>query len=147
MKRHKSGFGGIVVAAVAAAPLLAAGNAGAWSAESEASLRAGLAKVDITPDLPVKMSGYAGREGLSEGVHDRLYARVTALESGGDRLVLVSTDLIGYYQTYEPIRDAICDRFDLKPCEILLTGIHTHSAPTPTLDEDGHPTTASTRRA
>jgi len=84
------------------------------------------------------MSGYSGRKGLSTGVHDPLYARVVAFESGTRRLVLVSTDLIGFYQTYGPIRDAICDRFDLKPCEIFLSGTHTHSGPTPTLSEDGH---------
>ncbi len=62
-----------------------------------------------------------------------------AFESAGRRLVLVSTDLIGFYRTYEPIRDAICDRFDLQPNEIFLSSTHTHSGPTPTLSEDGHP--------
>lgn len=85
------------------------------------------------------MSGYSSRKELSAGVHDRLYARVVAFESAGKRLVLVSTDLIGFYGTYEPIRDAICGRFDLKPCEIFLSGTHTHSGPTPTLNDDAHP--------
>ena len=90
------------------------GHSLAWAAEGEDSLRAGIVKVDITPDKPVKMSGYAGRKELSTGVHDQLYARIVAFESGTERLVLVSTDLIGFYSTYEPIRDAICDRFDLE---------------------------------
>lgn len=85
------------------------------------------------------MSGYAGRKELSTGVHDPLSARIVALESGDARLVLVSTDLIGYYQTYEPIRDAICDRYELKPSELFLSGTHTHSGPTPTFDPDVHP--------
>jgi hypothetical protein len=54
-------------------------------------------------------------------------------------LVLVSTDLIGFYDTYEPIRDAICQRHGLQSGEILLTGTHSHAAPTPTLKEDGYP--------
>ena len=79
------------------------------------------------------MAGYSGRKGLSTGVHDRLYARVVAFENGKKRLVLISSDLIGFYQTYEPIRDAIRDRFDLKSSEIFLSSIHTHSGPDPTL--------------
>ena len=44
-----------------------------------------------------------------------------------------------FYDTYEPIRDAICERYQLKPDEILLTGTHTHSGPSPTLSADGYP--------
>ena len=132
-------FGRTSLAAVVLILYLSGDASRAWSAEGDDSLRAGLVRVDITPDKPVRMSGYAGRKGLSTGVHDPLYARVVAFESAGRRLVLVSADLIGFYRTCEPIRDAICDRFDLKPCEIFLSGTHTHSGPTPTLSEDGHP--------
>lgn len=103
------------------------------------ALAAGVVKVDITPQKPVKMSGYRGRKDPSAGVHDPLYARIVAFRHGSERLVLVSTDLIGFYSTYEPICGAICQRFDLKPQEIFLSSTHTHSGPTPTLDEDGYP--------
>ncbi len=56
-------------------------------------LRAGVASIDITPDLPVQMGGYSSRTALSEGVRDRLIARVAAFENNGKRLVLVSYDL------------------------------------------------------
>ena len=138
MKMCMSWFGRFCVAFVVCA-FHFADHSRAWTAESENALRAGTAKVDITPGKPVTMSGYAGRKDVSTGVHDPLYARAVVLGSGGKRLVLVSTDLIGFYQTYQPIRDAICDRFELKPSELFLSGIHTHSAPTPTLNEDGHP--------
>jgi neutral ceramidase len=132
-------FGKTLLAAIVLVLHLSNDSGRAWSAEGDDCLRAGVVKVDITPDKPVRMSGYAGRKGLSTGVHDPLYARVVAFESGTKRLVLVSADLIGFYRTYEPIREAICDRFNLKPCEIFLAGTHTHSGPTPTLNEDGHP--------
>ncbi len=61
-------------------------------------LKAGAARIDITPDKPVNMSGYAGRKGLSTGVHDPLSARAVAFEADGKRLVLVSTDIIGFYE-------------------------------------------------
>ncbi len=109
----------------------------AQSAEDGPSVQAGVARIDITPDKPVRMSGYGGRKDLSTGVHDPLYARVVVFESGGERLVLVSTDLIGFYHTYEPIRDAICERFDLEPSSLFLSSIHTHSGPTPALSKEG----------
>ena len=106
-----------------------------------AGLRAGVAKVDITPQKPVKMSGYAGRTGLSQGVHDPLSARVVAFENNGKRLVLVSTDIIGFYDgTADYLRKAILDEFKLVPSELFLAAIHTHSAPSPTIDQEkGHP--------
>ena len=132
MKLRMSWFGKTLLAAVIIVLHLSDGQSGVWAAEGEDSLKAGIVKIDITPDKPVRMSGYSGRKGLSTGVHDPLYARIVVFESGTRRLVLVSTDLIGFYSTYEPIRDAICDRFDLEPCELFLSSTHTHSGPTPT---------------
>lgn len=109
------------------------------AADQPGLLKAGIARKDITPAKPVTMSGYAGRTGLSQGVHDPLSARAVALEQDGKRLVLVSTDLIGFYQAGAPIRNAILTACRLEPSELFLTAIHTHSAPTPTLDsEKGH---------
>ena len=105
------------------------------TARAEALLRAGLAKLDITTTKPVTMSGYESRKGLSEGVHDPLSARAVALEHNGQRLVLVSTDVIGFYNdTAEPLRKAILEACRLEASELFLTAIHTHSAPALALD-------------
>ena len=111
------------------------------SGESREILRAGAAKIDITPEKPVKMAGYAGRTGLSKGVHDPLSARVVIFENNGKRLVLVSTDLLGFYAgTAEPLRKVILDEFKLKPSELFLSAIHTHAGPSLTIDKKkGHP--------
>jgi len=114
-------------------------------AESAGVLRAGTAKIDITPEKPVKMAGYGARTGLSTGVHDPLSARIVAFEMGtqsnGKRLVLVSTDLIGFYNgTAEHLRKIILDEFELEPSELFLCAIHTHAGPSLTIDkEKGHP--------
>jgi len=111
------------------------------SGQSRDVFRAGTAKIDITPTKPVKMAGYRSRTGLSQGVHDPLSARVVVFESNGKRLVLVSTDLIGFYNgTAEHFRKIILDEFKLKPGELFLSGIHTHAGPSLTIDkEKGHP--------
>lgn len=109
--------------------------------QSASSLRAGTAKIDITPEKPVKMAGYASRTELSQGVHDPLSARVVAFENNGKRLVLVSTDLIGFYDgTADYMTKAILEECKLEPSELFLSAIHTHSAPSPTINkEKGHP--------
>jgi hypothetical protein len=116
-------------------------NSPAQSKEKKDILRAGVAKIDITPEKPVKMAGYAARKDLSDGVHDPLSARVVVFENNEKRLILVSTDLIGFYNaTAEPLRKDIMDEFKLKPSELFLSAIHTHAGPSLTIDKKkGHP--------
>ncbi len=99
-------------------------------------LRAGVATVETTPKDPVRMSGYASRKGLSTGVHDPLSVRVVAFENAGQRLVMVSTDVIGFYAgTAEDFRSAICRKHKLEAGELFLCGTHTHAVPTLTLEK------------
>jgi len=105
-----------------------------------AGLKAGTARIDITPDKPVTMFGYDARKDLSTGIHDPLSARVLAFEAGGKRLVLVSTDLIGFYSgTADYMRQALLSEFHLQPSELFLTAIHNHAGPALTIDpQRGH---------
>src|SRR5437588_12526092 len=64
---------------------------------SGAELRAGAARVDITPDVKasrIPLGGYAARKGApSTGVHDPVYAHALVLASGKTKAAIVSTDL------------------------------------------------------
>jgi len=104
-------------------------------------LRAGAARIEITPTQPVTMAGYASRTNVSQGVHDQLSARVVAFAHGDRKLVLVSVDSLGFYGgTANPLRQAVLEASRLEPAELFLCAIHTHSAPTLTLDaQKGHP--------
>jgi len=112
---------------------------GRWSAWAD-GLRAGVAEIDITPTLPVILAGYESRTNLSQGVHDPLSARAVAFEQNGQRLVLLSIDNLGFYNgTADPLRKAILEACRLKPSALFMCAIHTHSAPTLTLNaEKGH---------
>ena len=46
------------------------------------AMPAGVARVDITPDCPIRLTGYASRKTESEGVAQRLWAKALAI--GGD---------------------------------------------------------------
>jgi len=101
------------------------------SARTDEVLRVGVATVDITPKKPVTLAGYGSRKDLSQGVHDPLSARAVVFGHAGTRLVLLSTDLIGFYSgTADTVRKAILAKCQLNPSELFLCGIHTHSAPT-----------------
>lgn len=69
-----------------AAALLALASGMAWG-----GFRASVVKIDITPDKPPWLLGYAARQ--STGVHDPLYHRIVALDDGKTQFYLVSTDI------------------------------------------------------
>ena len=54
-------------------------------------MKAGVAVVDITPDRPLPMSGFAARTEPSRGAHDPLTARALVVED----TALVVVDVIG----------------------------------------------------
>lgn len=60
------------------------------------ALRAGAARVDITPpaDAALPMSGYAGRTQGFKGIHDHIYARAIVLDDGTTQAALVAWELI-----------------------------------------------------
>jgi hypothetical protein len=93
-------------------------------------LLAGTASLDITPTTPVAMAGYANRTELSQGVHDRLYARAVAFQLDNQRLILLSADILGLYGgTDKAFTDAIHHAHSLQPGQLLLAAIHTHGGP------------------
>ncbi len=104
------------------------------------SLRVGIAKIDITPDIPVMLYGYAQRKTPSEGIHDPLTARAVVFEENGKKVVLVSTDIGSYgADVFQVFQKSIMDKYNLKESELFLSTIHSHSSPVLSLDkEKGH---------
>ena len=100
---------------------------GAWGAE----FRAGAARVDVTPEGPIWMSGYAVRDHPSEGVDQPLYVRALALEdAGGRRFVFVSLDLIGIPRSLaDEVAARAAKKYGLERAQLLLNASHTHAGP------------------
>lgn len=95
-------------------------------------MKAGFARVDITPAPGMGMAGYPQRDsaGPCREVHDPLYVRALWLESDGRRLAIVSHDLL-FFDRLEVsrIKEGIGAASGLQPHEILLNASHTHSGP------------------
>jgi neutral ceramidase len=94
-----------------------------------ATLRAGTAKVDITPAGGEQLWGYEDRVKPATGALDPLYARVLVLEAGDTRLGLVTLDLGRSFgpPAIQELRD-FARRTSKISC-LLVTASHTHSAP------------------
>jgi neutral ceramidase len=99
----------------------------AWPAAAQ-PLRAGAAKVDITPKNSQWLLGYQARQ--SNGVLDRIYHRVLALESGGTPFYLISSDLCLFSPTFhDSVTRELQTRAGIDPKHVLWSVTHTHAAP------------------
>jgi len=99
--------------------------------ESDNTWKAGVASVIITPEKPMWMAGYGGRDHPAEGkVHD-LWAKALALEDAkGKQVVLITTDLLGFPKIVsDRIRDELEAKFKLSRSQVILNSSHTHSGP------------------
>jgi hypothetical protein len=93
--------------------------------------KAGAARVKITPDKLMWMSGYSSRTKPAEGkVHD-LWAKALVLEDpAGKRCVLVTMDLVGIPRDLSlAVRERIQKKHGLGREAILLAVSHTHTGP------------------
>ena len=97
-------------------------RAAAQRVETAPSLRAGAARVDITPsegDLPKN----------SRGILDRLYARAIVLENGVSTAALITIDAGAVPDAlWQAVAGQIEKELKIPAASILLTATHTHSA-------------------
>jgi neutral ceramidase len=115
-----------------------------------AQLRAGVARVDITPPALMQMYGYANRRcGDAIGTHDPLQAKALVLEAGGSRMAIVTLDLGSMVS--DNVRREVATRLNIPI--LLLSASHSHSTPSflpfgssPTQDPNAAPYLAELER-
>ena len=92
---------------------------------------AGVAKVNISPELPIWLSGYGGRNKPAATKHDDLWAKALVIEdAAGHRAVLVTLDLVGIPRELSlNVCKQIEKRYKLPRAAIALCSSHTHSGP------------------
>jgi putative membrane-bound dehydrogenase-like protein len=103
-----------------------------FAAEPEpAPYDVGLAKVDITPSYPIRLSGFAARLTESVGVRQHIFARAMAIRPpGGEPVVLVTVDSIGVPMA---VRDDVARRLHAKKKlaneRFAVSATHSHTTP------------------
>jgi neutral/alkaline ceramidase-like enzyme len=103
-------------------------GAGAQGGTKPPGFRASAVKVDITPQTPQWLLGYQARQ--STGVHDNIYHRVVALDSGDTQLYLISSDLCLFSPTlYDSVTRDLQAETGINPQQVMWSVTHTHAAP------------------
>jgi neutral ceramidase len=93
------------------------------------SLKAGAAISNITPDIgaPV-IGGFVPFP--STQIHDELNVRCLVLDDGSKKIALVVCDLLGIHRIVsEEARRLIQERHGIPVANVMISGTHTHSAP------------------
>lgn len=98
-------------------------------ARKQSRLKAGVAKVDITPAVGTPLAGYSKRRGKpSTGIRDPLYVRALALTDGEDSAVFVSADILIFPRPLaEEILKQITLELKIPRDAVVLSATHTHS--------------------
>jgi len=93
-------------------------------------IKAGVAKVNITPPVGVLLSGYEARKKPSQGVHDELYAKALVLDDGDHKVALVVADLLYLDKDFtESVRRLIEESVGIDRQHVMVAVTHTHSGP------------------
>jgi neutral ceramidase len=100
-------------------------------AAAQSTYQAGVARVDITPEYPIRLTGYGNRRTESEGVAQRLWAKALALRQGGRIALLLTVDNCGIP---EEMRAEVLRRLQGRSLGVTEEGFaiassHTHTGP------------------
>jgi len=95
-----------------------------------AELKAGVARIDLTPSLELKapLGGYGERMNRpAEGVHDRILAKALVLSEGERKFVIVTVDIVGFPPTLKP---ALVERLAgvWSAGQMMLLPSHSHTS-------------------
>ncbi len=113
-------FAGLIVSDAAAA------------ADGPATYSVGVGQADITPEYPVRLSGFGFRRTESEGVTQQIWAKALAISSTpeSDPVVLITVDNLGVPASMcDDIAKRLQAKVGLKRSRISITATHTHTAP------------------
>ena len=94
------------------------------------SLKTGWAEVDITPEKGTKI-GLAGQffERITDEVESRITVTAFALESGADRVVIASCDLVAVGNNlHKLVKEKVTAKYPELKDKIITNAIHTHTS-------------------
>jgi len=100
-------------------------------AKDESLLSIGVARVDITPEYPVRLHGYGNRRTNSQGVAQRLFAKAIALgtDRQGASILFTVDNLAVSGAVTDEVAARLKKRAGIEREQIGLCSSHTHSAP------------------
>ena len=73
----------------------------------QSEFRASWQTIDVTPPVGCYLAGYAARTEPATAVYRRLFATAAVIDDGGDPVILVSIEWLGFYDHTEEARRRI----------------------------------------
>jgi hypothetical protein len=113
----------------------------AGTAGEAAPLEVGVAVRDVTPELPIRLAGYAARQRPADRVALPLRATALALrDRSGARFVFVGLDNCAVSHAFmQPVLERLTGALHLERGAVAVVSSHTHSAPVLTQSLVGMP--------
>ncbi len=102
------------------------------SAGVQDSVLVGLARIDITPDYPVRLAGYASRMDEVSNVVDRLWGKAIAIgsnEGDGPAVLVVLDSCSATAGLATAVATRLKEKAGVRPERCVVASTHTHSAP------------------
>ena len=120
----------LLLCAVMVAGLCACGSSG--SKEDSNALQAGFARLDCIPDDPLVhiAGGDAAADPATDGLLDTLQVTCIALKKGEDTYLIYTCDVVDIVDFYKTVDNIVEGATGVPASNIILSGTHTHSAPT-----------------
>lgn len=93
-------------------------------------MRFGLSKVNITPEVPVKLACAGNFTDNFTSVHDELYVRCMVLDDENNKALFMSFDLLFHSRDLnDAVTDYANEKYGFSPSDVIVTYTHAHTAP------------------
>lgn len=101
------------------------------AAAQDGTPEVGLAVREITPELPIRLAGYAGRKRPADQIDHPLRVQALALKNPtGERFVFVALDNLGVSRMFmQPVLEQLARDYQLGRGTVAVIASHSHSAP------------------
>jgi neutral ceramidase len=99
---------------------------------ADGRMEVGVARVDITPEGPIRLTGYGSRKKTeSEGVIHRLGAKALAFGSDAQGpSILITVDLVGIPgHITAKLAEQLSKKIGMDPAQLVICASHTHGGP------------------
>ncbi len=99
---------------------------------NDATMEVGVARVDITPDGPIRLAGYGSRsKSESDGIIQRSAAKALAFGSDAQHpSILITVDLVGIPgHITTKLVEQLSKKISIDPAQLVICASHTHGGP------------------
>jgi hypothetical protein len=99
---------------------------------ADGTMEVGVARVDITPEVPIRLAGYASRvKSESQVVLQRLSANALAFGSDAQHpSILITVDLVGIpWRITQKLTEQLSKKMGIEPEQLVICASHTHGGP------------------